>query len=35
MTAQAIRSDGINQAPGFDIPDPASLPSLKGEVSDA
>ena len=33
MTAGAMRTDGINQAPGFDIPDPAGLPSLKGAVS--
>ncbi len=34
MTAQVKMNDGVGRAPGFDIPDPLSLPSLKGKVSD-
>jgi ribulose-5-phosphate 4-epimerase/fuculose-1-phosphate aldolase len=33
MTAQMKATQGIDQAPGFNIPDPLSLPSLKGKVS--
>ena len=34
MTAQMKVNQGIDKEPGFDIPDPLSLPSLKGKVSD-
>ena len=35
MNAQAQMAEAIGQIAGFDIPDPLSLPSLKGKVSDA
>ena len=35
MAAQMEATSGIDQAPGFSIPDPLSRPTLKGEVSDA
>ena len=34
MSATATANDGVGQAPGFNIPDPLSLPSLKGKVSE-
>ncbi len=34
MNAQAQTSEAVGQSPGFDVPDPLSLPSLKGKVSD-
>ncbi|MHA7871811.1 MAG: class II aldolase/adducin family protein [Hyphococcus sp.] len=34
MNAQAQTAEALEQSPGFDIPDPLSLPSLKGKVSD-
>ncbi len=34
MTAQMKVNKGIDRAPGFNIPDPLSLPSLKGKVSE-
>ena len=33
MTAQPIMAESVGMAPGFAVPDPASLPSLKGKVS--
>ena len=33
MTAQMKVNKGIDRSPGFNIPDPLSLPSLKGKVS--
>jgi len=34
MNAQSQAAQSVGQEPGFDIPDPQSLPSLKGVVSD-
>ena len=34
MTAQMKVNQGVGVSPGFNIPDPQSLPSLKGKVSD-
>ena len=34
MNAQAQRADAVEVEPGFSVPDPSSLPSLKGKVSD-
>lgn len=33
MNAQTTMAETIGKEPGFDLPDPASLPSLKGKVS--
>ena len=33
--SQAMKAEAIGVSPGFEIPDPASLPSLKGKVSAA
>jgi ribulose-5-phosphate 4-epimerase/fuculose-1-phosphate aldolase len=34
MSAQEQSAEAVGKSPGFDIPDPKSLPSLKGQVSD-
>ena len=34
MTAQSMRAEAVGVEPGFNLPDPADLPSLKGRVSD-
>ena len=34
MGSQARESASVGQSPGFNVPDPLSLPSLKGQVSD-
>ena len=34
MNAQTQTAEAIGQSPGFDIPDPLSLPTLKGKVSE-
>lgn len=34
MSADGNANDALGQAPGFAVPDPKSLPSLKGKVSD-
>ena len=34
MNAQEHPIDAVSQSPGFDIPDPKTLPTLKGAVSD-
>jgi len=34
MNAQTKMAETIGKEPGFDLPDPSSLPSLKGKVSD-
>ncbi len=34
MNAQAQTAEAVGRSPGFDIPDPLCLPTLKGKVSD-
>lgn len=34
MNATAQKAETVGQTPGFNLPDPASLPSLKGKVSE-
>lgn len=34
MSADGAANDALGQSPGFAVPDPQSLPSLKGKVSD-
>ncbi|GJL94597.1 MAG: putative aldolase class 2 protein [Hyphococcus sp.] len=34
MSAQTNNMEAVDQEPGFSVPDPLSLPSLKGKVSD-